>query len=185
MGVLLVLGVVIRELKSVWETLRVQPVGAEVGTPQIGSFLAEISGHVIKAICLPAGLLLVGASVIGLLQTRFFLRSANLALRMDRLSPAQNVSLSGYLGRVLLALPRLLIVVLLGGLPGLLLARDLLSPITNRASYLALWGASLWGPLVALFCIVLSAFGIVSWIGSRFIFMQRHRVASSQAPQRE
>lgn len=174
-GALMGIGAAKNEIAAVFSTLRKHSLEGGPDMAKMTQYLDAVNGPMLRALFIPVGVALACALAVGLLQTRFLFRVSELSLRLDRLSPASNVSLPAYLRRVLIALPVAVLSCLGAAVLVLLLSRDMLSPLANSHDFLPFWARKLWISLVAIMCIVLSVLGTLAWIGRRVLFLRRHR----------
>jgi flagellar biosynthesis protein FlhB len=182
-GVLFGVSIVINEMRGLRAVL--SAVDVAQGHVAIDSLVAQMMPHLLRALVIPVLLLIVFTLLAGLLQTKFLFRPKNLALRLNRLSPGAHLSLAAYITRVLTAPPLALLLCVLGILPALIVSRDVLAPLSATPAYVPLWGSKLWISFISIICIALTALGILSWVGCRFVFLQRYsqRRPEAQPPE--
>ena len=127
----------------------------------------------IRLIVVPAVASLVAGLGIGLFQTRFLFRPANLSWELARRDGSDQ---QGSLLRLLVSAIAGIFIVLawfficyrLAGFVGVLL--------NNGPSYPSAWALSMFRSLLPVLVLILSLITFAAWLGSRAIFTQRHKV---------
>ena len=161
------------ELRSAWK-LYLSLISSAIDKSPLFAIPPELAQLLLKIVFLPAISALVGASLVGVLQTKFLIRLGNIGFDLGKL--AKTGDPGGVLIRLLASVPTVVCLFLVSLAIALLLLRDILSILLNDAKYLAVWSDKLSISLVTLLCLTLGILGILSWLFSRYAFMMKHRM---------
>ncbi len=134
---------------------------------------------VVSLLVLPALGALIGAFLVGLVQTRFLFKLDRISFDLARLGRDSEEGMSGFLS-LLAAVPLAFVTVVVGVVPAVVLFGEVLALLNNERSYLLISITKLGTSLLVSLSLIWAALAICSWLGARYRFMLRHRMSASE-----
>lgn len=141
---------------------------------------AALAIKVARLVGIPLGAALLVTVVWALFQTKFFFRFGLLGMNFQRLSRIHFPNPASAVSRILGALIELAVFLAFGVLCARLCWTGVLYLLNNDRLYVISWFPGVLQAALVPIAILLGIFALLGWLGSKFVFLMRHRMSKAE-----